>query len=418
MVRFNYILILIITIVSCGEPSTESIENIIKKDDVNRFEETLTKINRDTLQFFNGRNILHFALEHRASKISKKLIEEEYKLNAIDSSGHTPLFIAVLNGNDKEIEYLLEKQIDLDIIDSLNGYAIMHYAIAKNDYELMDKLLKKGANPNTKSLVYNKTPLHLAVESNQGNIIELLLKSNATDTIKDINDNTVLDLAIRSNHPKISTMFFDKFSLDQKRKLFLNEARKPNKSEFLSKWIDQDWVTREIVQEAFVFVKDTAIAKMLLDHNVNIQYISKKYEYGAIHHAAIHGDAKILTFLLENGADINQTSLTSKISPLMHAARLYDNINDLNQTVGESTISVKDFFYDAMAMSKDKTAENSLECVKILIERNANIHYINSNKENALYYAVASKNEKVKDFLKENNAKESKEYKEFSPWKK
>ncbi|WP_109436666.1 MULTISPECIES: ankyrin repeat domain-containing protein [Aquimarina] len=418
MVRFNCIFILIITIISCGKPSTESIENIIKKDNVNQFEKILMDVDRDTLQFFNGRNILHIALEHQASKISKKLIEEEYKLNAVDSSGHTPLLIALLNDNEVEIEYLLEKEIDLDIIDSLNGYASMHYAIVKNDYELVDKLLKKGANPNTKSLVYDKTPLHLAVESNQDNIVELLLKNKATDTIKDINDNTVLDLAIRSNHPKISTIFFDKFSLDQKRKLFLNESRKSNTSELLSKWINQDWVTKEMLHEAFIFVKDTTIAKMFLDHHVNVKYISKEYEYGAIHHAAIRGDVEMLTFLLDNGADINQTSLTSKISPLMHAARLYDNINSLNQNVGGSSISVKDFFYDAMAMSKDKTVDNSLECVKTIIERKANIHYINPNKENALYYAIASKNEKVKELLLENEVKESKEYKELSPWKK
>ncbi len=418
MARFNCIFILIITIISCGKPSTESIESIIKKDNVNQFEKILMDVDRDTLQFFNGRNILHTALEYQASKISKKLIEEEYKLNAVDSSGHTPLLIALLNGNEAEIEYLLEKKIDLDIIDSLNGYAIMHYAIVKNDYELVDKLLKKGANPNTTSLVYDKTPLHLAIESNQDSIVQLLLKNKAVDTIKDINDNTVLDLAIRSNYPKISAIFFDKFSLDQKRKLFLNESRKSNTSELLSKWINQDWVTKEMLHEAFIFVKDTTIAKMFLDHHVNVKYISKEYEYGAIHHAAIRGDAKMLTFLLENGADINQISLTSKTSPIMYAARLYDNINGLNQTIGGSSISVKDFFYDAMAMSKDKTVDNSLECVKILIKRKANIHYINTNKENALYYAIASNNEQVKELLIENKVKESKEYKKLSPWKK
>lgn len=80
----------------------------------------------------------------------------------VDSNGLTPLMYCIQNERSKMIDYLLEKEIDINKQDNVGNTALF-YAVfkSKDKIELIEKLLTKGADMN----IANKagvTPLSLA----------------------------------------------------------------------------------------------------------------------------------------------------------------------------------------------------------------------------------------------------------------
>lgn len=55
---------------------------------------------------------------------------------------------------------------ELDIQDT-DGYTPLHYAVSNSSIKLVEYLLKKGANPNLRTIDELKTPLHLAIDIHQ-----------------------------------------------------------------------------------------------------------------------------------------------------------------------------------------------------------------------------------------------------------
>lgn len=71
----------------------------------------------------------------------------------------------------------------------------LHLAVANNQYELAEKLLARGADPDEPSPMQNLSPLHSAAEGGHKDIVDLLLFYNATIDTRGISDVTPLHLA-------------------------------------------------------------------------------------------------------------------------------------------------------------------------------------------------------------------------------
>ena len=86
----------------------------------------------------------------------------QYGSDIIDIDGFSPLMFCVQNGRINMIDFLLSKQIDINKKNVLGNTALF-YAVyfSKNQIEIIEKLLKHGADmniPNNAGI----TPLSLA----------------------------------------------------------------------------------------------------------------------------------------------------------------------------------------------------------------------------------------------------------------
>jgi ankyrin repeat protein len=72
-----------------------------------------------------------------------KNIEYAYQ---IDHEYRTTLIYAVQNSHIKIVKYLIDVGINIDA-KALNGFTAIYYALIKNNYKMVECLLKAGASP-------------------------------------------------------------------------------------------------------------------------------------------------------------------------------------------------------------------------------------------------------------------------------
>jgi len=109
-------------------------------------------------------------------------------INKRNKLGETKLYRAVRSGSIKEVKKLLRDGADPDIADA-HGLTPLHQAAYWGEYEIIDLLLKAGANVNAENNGKGWTPLHSAAVSggmrSRKEVIELLLGAGAKDAAKD-----------------------------------------------------------------------------------------------------------------------------------------------------------------------------------------------------------------------------------------
>jgi len=146
--------------------------------DINKQEEMLT-----ALLSFEGINVkatipsdqntpLHYLCQHFKSPdvnaIFDTFIKKGADVNAKNSSGETPLFKAIFNKSIRLllVELLLEAGASVNIYNQPNGEGVLHYAVRLKRPDLVSILLEAGADISVRENKTKKTPLEIALESN------------------------------------------------------------------------------------------------------------------------------------------------------------------------------------------------------------------------------------------------------------
>ena len=143
------------------------------------------------------------------SKQEELEIKSTQNLNNINNSIIlNSLFKAVQENNINEIESNLSK--DNSCINTLNnnGLSLLHLSVMKGNVQIVNELLKYGANPNVLSIPNKQTPLHLAYlsqESTKDNIINTLLSYNANENIIDLYNNKPSDYKNKNENKDLNT---------------------------------------------------------------------------------------------------------------------------------------------------------------------------------------------------------------------
>jgi len=102
-------------------------------------------------------------------------------------SGAVPLDAAIYGGHEQIFDYLLAVGADVNAVGYEEGTILMSAAYL-GAFKMLDKLLKKGADPNLGSLLTGETPLHVATAKGfvEGTLecVNLLLEYGANPNAK------------------------------------------------------------------------------------------------------------------------------------------------------------------------------------------------------------------------------------------
>jgi ankyrin repeat protein len=141
----------------------------------------------------DGYSVLHVVAVDREVQIAELLLAAGADVNARTTNGTTPLIASVCSpySESKMSLTLIRAGADVNIVNS-DGETALFCATGR---EVVEELLKRGANPNIQSTRFSgETPLHKAALNGDKEVVELLLRYGADPTIRNYNGETPLDI--------------------------------------------------------------------------------------------------------------------------------------------------------------------------------------------------------------------------------
>lgn len=139
-----------------------------------------------------GRSPLQMALADKKTKIADLLVSHGAKTDFTDSSGNSPFHTAVATGNIQLVKQLLASGASAKTPNS-KGMAPIDMVSVQSQPEIVMMLISHGADPNARSIF--KTYLHDAVETENHDLVELLLRKGANPNVYNLAKLTPLDLS-------------------------------------------------------------------------------------------------------------------------------------------------------------------------------------------------------------------------------
>lgn len=132
----------------------------------------------------NGETAFFRAASFSSVDVMNQLKNFDADINCSNNHGQTPLMLSVNHRfNLKTLEWLIQNKADINAQDIQGNTALM-YAIASNQIEATELLLKNGAKTEIQNK-FSHTPLQLAKRIKNQNIIQLL-QENRASRIKEV----------------------------------------------------------------------------------------------------------------------------------------------------------------------------------------------------------------------------------------
>jgi|LakMenEpi03Aug12_release.lakeMendotaPanAssembly.Ray.scaffolds.fasta_scaffold165502_1 ankyrin repeat protein len=213
--------------------------------------------NKKEINKYDG-SLLSDAIKENKPHIAKLLINNKYDINKRDSRYISPFIYAVKNKNYDLINSLIKHGADINYCGPEGDYNPMIWTIINNEYKLIDLLLENNFNINNYNR-YLETPLHYALYNKPYNskitptIISKLLYYGDLN-IKNVNGQTPLHLLCKYHHWKNYSSIINRKELD----IFIED--KANKRPF-------DYLNGNYIYD-FIDVVVNSYTR-LLDGNIN-----------------------------------------------------------------------------------------------------------------------------------------------------
>lgn len=168
-----------------------------------------------------GYSPLHWAVGDNLLELCKVLLEMGVDVNITSEDGYsrTPLLIATAMGSFESVKFLLDSGANIELKDS-EGIDALHRAVMNNKPNILELLLKAGANanggfPDSNGYYKENTLLHIAAIENYPEIANVLIQYNADIEAKNKTGKTPFHIASENNSIDVA-------------KILINNGANPN----------------------------------------------------------------------------------------------------------------------------------------------------------------------------------------------
>jgi ankyrin repeat protein len=140
----------------------------------------------------------------RPDRVAQILAEDIGAARSHGPDGHTPLGLACFFGHRDIVRLLIEKGADVNAASkNAQRVAPLHAATARQDAEIVEALLRAGADPNRHQEA-GITPLHEAAAAGEEAIARLLVAHGAQRDARAEDGRTAADLARAKKHEALA----------------------------------------------------------------------------------------------------------------------------------------------------------------------------------------------------------------------
>lgn len=157
-------------------------------------------------------SLLEYALQRQSFDVAKELMKNEHvDINVTFGDGDSLLHYAVKLNDVEMVKILLERGIDVNIINEENGLFPLHIACEKARIpgyvdRVIETLLAAGADVNAYA-PGRKTPLRYAVEHDNEGLVTMLLEHNADPTTRNGDGLSPVHCAINKKATHLLRLF-------------------------------------------------------------------------------------------------------------------------------------------------------------------------------------------------------------------
>ncbi|AFM23745.1 ankyrin repeat domain-containing protein [Desulfomonile tiedjei] len=299
-------------------------------------------------------------------ELMKFLVDKGVDVRTKNQKGDTALMSAVVRTNFEVLQFLIDRGVDVNAMNKYGDTALM-VAAARGRIEVVKLLIYKGADVNAMGRL-GQTPLLKATEGNRLDIMKLLIDKGAQ--VKGNIGAPVLIEAVRKNNLDLI-----KFLLNHGADVNAKDRR------------DQGVILNATVE---IRIGGGADPDDATDGGKT-----------ALMTAASAGNLELITFLIDQGADVYAKDLYGG-TVLMYAA-------------SQSNIEVLKFFIDKGLDVKSKNNKGdttlmsaasggNLEVMKFLVDNGVDVNAANKNGDTALTAHASQQNLDVFQFLIDRGA--------------
>lgn len=144
---------------------------------------------------YGGEPLLNLSLYSEDPAIFLLLVNKGANIHATNSYGVTVLELAIESNRIPVVSYLLQNGYGPNH-QCPSGHYVLHSAVKSRNLDMVKLLVDAGAQVDIRNLQQGRTPLHLAVEEDLGEIAEYLIDSKADVNAVDYQHRTPLHFAV------------------------------------------------------------------------------------------------------------------------------------------------------------------------------------------------------------------------------
>lgn len=298
------------------------------------------------------------------------------------ANGMLPIHFAALTGQGSLVQQLLDKGADVNSKGG-DGVTPLYLAAKKDCAEAAELLIARGAalNATTKT---GYTPLHITASEGNASAAKVLLEHGADAGIKDRSGATPLSWACKGMTARYTL-----------------ESSSPTSAQ-LRKQAGGDWVATIRKSLEFSRGQHGEVALLLVNHGADHGIVIEGS--APLYVAALVGDRALAEALIERGADVNSVSKDAGEMPLHTAIAeghsavaelLVSRGADVNagNTSKRTPLHFLAFFLDDKNLGE------------LLIEHGANVNAKDKDGQTPLALAGRARNEQVAELLRRHGAR-------------
>jgi ankyrin repeat protein len=325
------------------------------EDGHRRIVEKLLDCDADTevLQEGSLGTALNRAIDYNQIPVVELLLDRGANVHHKDVFQRGMLHAAAINARSEIIGILLEFDPTLDVnVQDVNGKTTLHDAARSGSASTVRVLLLHGADPTIKDS-YGRTPIHVARETNQPDIVKILRgaqlaeKMRASDAdlpsqpLRRTETGTIIQPPKRTDTELSVNQPLPLWALSSAESIEELRERLPTATAFEISGQDPDVGDSALHYSATK--NNSEIARLLIEHGAPLN-LPNNYGRTPLHLAALYNGPEVADLLLDAGADVDlkdewgetalstATSYEVKISPILveHGATLPKERHELN----------------------------------------------------------------------------------------
>ncbi|XP_063927802.1 uncharacterized protein LOC135140972 [Zophobas morio] len=218
------------------------------------------------------RAILHLACAMGRLELVMFFLSKGTDVNAANKYGRTPLYVAVENGHEEVVKYLVDEAHANVNKKAWDGLGPLELAIKQGNVNMVRLFLEKNVDVDSTD-GYGMKPLHLAAKQSNLEILVMVLERSKSVDVRTSNSRTSLHFTVENGN-----LAFCEYLLEKKARV--NVSDETGKSCLFLAIIFGHW----------------EIFELLLKHNANVDAFDNEGT-NCVHWAAEHGRLKMLEVL-------------------------------------------------------------------------------------------------------------------------